>query len=60
MTMDEVSTGSVSDRVIISPNSTIMWIEDPVATAPGTDPVNLIAPWALIKPTGSSPALIFW
>ena len=34
---DEVSTGRGSDRVISSPRLTLTQIEDPVATAPGTD-----------------------
>jgi hypothetical protein len=34
---DEVSTGSGSDRVIVLPTLTVTWLDDPVATAPGTD-----------------------
>jgi hypothetical protein len=36
MRKDEVSTGSGSDRVRLT-NSTVAELEDPVATAPGTD-----------------------
>jgi hypothetical protein len=39
---DEVSTGSGSNRVIVLTNSTVAWIEDPVATAPGTDCVIVV------------------
>ncbi|MDX6445910.1 MAG: hypothetical protein QOH71_2984 [Blastocatellia bacterium] len=34
---DEVSTGSGSDRVVLLAVPTVAEIEDPVATAPGTD-----------------------
>lgn len=37
MIANEVSTGSGSDRVVSSPRPALTQIEDPIATAVGTD-----------------------